>query len=406
MKTISVVITTYNQESFISKCIESILMQQGDFLLEVVIGDDHSTDGTRKIIERYQQKNPNIIKVISGPENIGMQQNLKRCLDYCSGDYVAVCEGDDYWTDPGKLNKQMRFLDANPDCSMCFNSILLFIEKDGNSFQHIEHKYLTKGRFSTEDLIASNFIGNFSCCMYRTSVISKLPEKLFQIKFADWLFNLCCSQFGPIGYLSEMMSVYRIHEKGVWSRKTLSQQNKAILRSLSKFDLLSNHRFSETIRKNKNQIRKDTIPYTSADLLVRRVIEKTLSLISTLMIKTRQFYIKSTGTKNKPSGNGESLYSKYYRKKHDSLVSMITTSGFFNEKWYLARYPQVRISGFYPAIHYLLDGGFSGYDPGPDFNSSFYLDAYPDVKQAQINPLVHYLKYGIHEGRIPRPGDK
>ncbi len=403
MKTISVVITTYNQESFITKCIESVLMQQGDFQLEVVIGDDHSTDGTRKIIERYQEKNPDIIKMISTPENNGMQQNLKRCLDCCSGDFVAVCEGDDYWIDPGKLNKQMEFLDANPDCSMCFNSILLFIEKDGNSFQHIEQKYLTTDRFSTEDLIASNFIGNFSCCMYRASVISKLPEKLFQIKFVDWLFNLCCSQFGPIGYLSEMMSVYRIHEKGVWSSKTLLQQNKAILRTLSKFDLLSDHRFSDTISKTKNKIRKDTIPYTSVDLLVRRVIERTLSLISTLIITTRQFHLKSTGIKIKPSGNGESLYSKYYRKKNDTLVSMITTSDYFDEQWYLARYPEVRLSGYTPVIHYLLIGGFSGYNPGPDFHSSHYLDAYPDVKQARINPLVHYLKHGVREGRVTRP---
>ena len=403
MKTISVVITTYNQESFITKCIESVLMQQGDFQLEVVIGDDHSTDGTRKIIERYQEKNPDIIKMISTPENNGMQQNLKRCLDCCSGDFVAVCEGDDYWIDPGKLNKQMEFLDANPDCSMCFNSIMLFIEKDGTSFQHIEQQNLLTERFSTEDLIESNFIGNFSCCMYRTSIIRQLPEKLFQLRFADWLFNLCCSQFGPIGYLSEMMSVYRIHEKGVWSRKNLLQQNKAIFRSLRKFDLLSDHRFSATIKETKNKIKKDTLSYSSNYLVFWRAFEGILSLVSRLIFTTGKFLRRSIRYKNNPSEIGESLYSKYYRKKYVTVVSMILNSGYFNEESYLEQYPGVRLSGYTPVIHYLLIGGFSGYNPGPDFHSSHYLDAYPDVKQARINPLVHYLKHGVREGRVTRP---
>src|SRR5690349_4970838 len=96
---INVIVTTYNHEKYIAQCLESILEQKGDFEIEVIVGDDCSTDGTRKIVEGFGARHPNIISVLPKGENLGITKNLKRCLDACTGEYIAICEGDDYWTD-------------------------------------------------------------------------------------------------------------------------------------------------------------------------------------------------------------------------------------------------------------------------------------------------------------------
>ena len=115
MKTpkISVVVTAYNHENYIAQCLDSVLMQKGAFDLEVILGDDCSTDRTRQIMQEYTEKHPAIFILMPPTANMGITKNIKRCLDACSGDYIAFCEGDDYWTDSHKLQKQMEFAQMN-----------------------------------------------------------------------------------------------------------------------------------------------------------------------------------------------------------------------------------------------------------------------------------------------------
>jgi glycosyltransferase involved in cell wall biosynthesis len=118
MRKISVCIVTYNHEPYIRACLEGAVSQQLNCEYEIVIGEDCSTDNTLAICEEFEQKYPNIIKLLKTPTNLGMMQNGARTAAACDGDYVAVCEGDDYWTDPHKLQRQFDFLEANPDYSM------------------------------------------------------------------------------------------------------------------------------------------------------------------------------------------------------------------------------------------------------------------------------------------------
>lgn len=104
---VSVCTITYNHEIYITEAIDSFLMQETDFPFEIVIGEDCSTDGTRKIIEEYVKNYPSIIKLIISKNNVGMQENGKRTMEACQGEYIALCEGDDYWTDPKKLQVQI-----------------------------------------------------------------------------------------------------------------------------------------------------------------------------------------------------------------------------------------------------------------------------------------------------------
>ncbi|MCF6185625.1 MAG: glycosyltransferase, partial [Bacteroidales bacterium] len=113
--TVSILMLTYNHEKFIAQAIESVLMQKVSFNYELIIGDDCSQDNTQKIIREYQKKHPDIIKPVLRTKNIGANNNFVDIFKKATGKYIALLEGDDYWTDPNKLQKQVDFLEANPE---------------------------------------------------------------------------------------------------------------------------------------------------------------------------------------------------------------------------------------------------------------------------------------------------
>ena len=128
---LSVITIAYNHEHYIRRCIESVLMQQVNFPIEFIIADDCSTDGTRAICEEYAAKYPGIIRLISSDHNVGAVENEQRAFLAAKGKYIATCEGDDYWTDPLKLQKQVDFLESHPDYSVCFHRFKRFHACDG-----------------------------------------------------------------------------------------------------------------------------------------------------------------------------------------------------------------------------------------------------------------------------------
>jgi len=263
---ISVIVTSYNHEKYIRECIDNILVQKGVFF-ELIIGDDYSGDGTREILEEYESLYPEIIKLLPSSENVGVTMNLKRCLEAVTGDYIAICEGDDYWTDPYKLQKQVNFLEKRKDCVICFNSILMFYENDEKK-NYIFQKNLRKDTFRTRDLILDNFIGNFSCCMYRTNVVKKLPDNLYDIFSVDWMFNIACSEYGNIGFLNENMTVYRIHDGGLWSSKGSFDKSSYLLPLIDIYNEFLSFRydsdFSE-LKKNILSVLKNSSPAKRTD---------------------------------------------------------------------------------------------------------------------------------------------
>src|SRR5881398_3518635 len=117
--TVSVVMIAYNREPLIAQAIESVLMQEAAFVVELVIGEDCSTDGTRRIVQAYARKYPNVIRALLPEKNLGMARNYDAVWQACRGKYIAWLEGDDYWRTPQKLQKQVGLMDANPHYSMC-----------------------------------------------------------------------------------------------------------------------------------------------------------------------------------------------------------------------------------------------------------------------------------------------
>lgn len=129
---LSVVTITYNQEPFIRKCIEGVLMQKVNFPIEFIIADDCSIDGTLATCEEYARKYPDLIRIVTSDVNVGAVENEQRAFLAAKGKYIATCEGDDYWTDPLKLQKQVDFLESHPDYSVCFHRFKRVHLSDGS----------------------------------------------------------------------------------------------------------------------------------------------------------------------------------------------------------------------------------------------------------------------------------
>ncbi len=212
---ITTMITTYNHEKYIAQAIESAIKQTGNFIHEILISDDGSTDKTPQIIAEYAQKYPHLIKNISSKQNIGISANMKKCFEAASGKYIAVLEGDDYWIDIKKLEKQMNFLEKNKDCSMVFSRVK--VQKQQN-FRLLERHNNLTNKLTGDDFIKElSLIVNFSCCMFIGKIMRSLPEVLYQTRFSEIPLAFYLEQKGKIGFINRPLSVYRQHENGVWT---------------------------------------------------------------------------------------------------------------------------------------------------------------------------------------------
>jgi glycosyltransferase involved in cell wall biosynthesis len=256
---ISVVVTAYNHEKYIAQCMESVLCQKGDFNMEVIVGDDYSTDNTKLILQEFQQKYPGIVFLLPSQKNLGVTKNLKRCLDACTGEYIAICEGDDYWTDEYKLEKQKQFLDAHQDCSMCFSALMIFFE-DTNTF--LPNLLPTQDFLDTENLIERNDIANFSCCMYRASVVKQLPPGIYNMYIADWMFNIACSQLGRSGFIREFMSVYRKHSGAAWSGMSTVESLRKTCELMDIYNRFLEYKYDTLFTSHKKKIEEQILALT------------------------------------------------------------------------------------------------------------------------------------------------
>ena len=184
---VSIFSLAYNHESYIEKAIESWLMQKTNFRFEAVIGEDHSTDRTREIVFSYAKKYPEIIRVIHSESNVGMRENSKRTRAACRGKYVAFCEGDDYWIDPNKLQRQVDFMEANPDFSICFHDAILLWDDKSRSPNYFVPKD-QKEVSTTEDVIEKYYIPTASMLL-RSTYTEDLPDWFKHVTMAIGLHN-------------------------------------------------------------------------------------------------------------------------------------------------------------------------------------------------------------------------
>lgn len=221
---LSVLVITYNHEKFIARALDGIFSQQVGFDYEVVIGEDCSTDNTREILNEYKEKYPEKIKLHLREKNLGMNRNFIETFKDCSGEYIALLEGDDFWVVSNKLQSQVEFLDQKLDFAMCFHDVVQFNHSTGHCSPWALRS--RQSRYLLEDVLQGNFIPT-AAVVFRRRYIDYFPEFSTKLGMLDWLVNILVSSRGDIGFIDQIMGVYSLHDGGVWSSK--SQLN--ILRS-------------------------------------------------------------------------------------------------------------------------------------------------------------------------------
>lgn len=225
---VSVCCITYSHEQYLSQAIESVMAQAFDGIVELVIGEDCSPDGTRALALAYQAQYPSRIKVLTPAHNLGVMVNLTATLAACDGDYIAILDGDDYWTDSTKLQRQVDALQANPDCAFCFHDADIGYESTSTLppvvfSQHIAAHALpppsaaTKPlRFTQLDLARVGWIAPTASLLFRASSLPQpLPTWFTGVFSGDYTLQLLSTQHGYALYLPRIMAHYRLHEQSI-----------------------------------------------------------------------------------------------------------------------------------------------------------------------------------------------
>lgn len=268
---VSVCVQTYQHASYIRECLDSILMQVTDFPFEILLGEDASTDGTREICIEYAEKHPdkirlflhhreNNIKILGSPT--GRFNSLTNFFS-ARGKYIAICEGDDYWTDPEKLQKQYLFMESNSDCSLCFHASKTIRNNDPDNFS-IERHYYNPGsnRFGIKDIVSGG--GGFmatNSMMFPQEYVAEVPNWIIRASVLDFPLMLILANSGNIGYIDEVMSAYRhLSSNEAWTysltkRKTRKKFQKSLYILLSDFDEWTQYEHHKYLSKNIDQLK-------------------------------------------------------------------------------------------------------------------------------------------------------
>lgn len=257
---LSICCITYNQEKYIGQTLEGMLFQQTDFDVEIIIGEDHSTDDTKKIIQEYQQKYPGKIRLMPHETNLGVRKNFAQTLLAATGEYVAICEGDDYWTDPLKLQKQVDYLDAHPKTDLCFHNCAIRNEDTGAEAP--SNKAGQPVLTNVYDLINDWYI--MTCSMVYRKNFDKLPEWFTSVFNTDYALQMLITKDGgEIGYLPDTMAVYRKHDVGESGRVWGDDPYYWLMYMFDKLNRTTEGKYTQAITKRKKKIAGDLAKYYS-----------------------------------------------------------------------------------------------------------------------------------------------
>ena len=252
---VSVIVHTYNHEKFIRQTLDSILCQEVNFQFEVIIGDDASPDSTPQIIQEYQSKFPEIIKPLLHSKNLGGygKNNTLATLAVCEGQYIAAMDGDDYWTNPLKLQKQVDFLDNNPDFVACFHNALIHFE-DGSAPDTYVNDENQRVITTIEDLVGEDEVWYMatSSVMFRNGIMKEYPKWFHESKSGDIPRYILLGKHGKFYYINELMSVYRKNNGGM-SFTDGKQDADFLLNRIGMYQGIDgelDYKFNKTISKN------------------------------------------------------------------------------------------------------------------------------------------------------------
>jgi glycosyltransferase involved in cell wall biosynthesis len=217
---VSVVVVTFNHEAFIETALRSVLGQRTRFDFEVIVSEDASTDRTRSIVQSWQARHPDRVRVIVSERNIATNEVVARGFRAARGEYVALLDGDDYWTAEDKLQTQADYLDAHPELSLCFHNAEV-VDDNGACIRPRYTLEPRDARSTLEELWGGN---PFATCtsMFRRAAAATIPDGYADFfPITDWPLYVLFAEKGDVGYIPAVMGAYRIHAAGLYSRRSV-----------------------------------------------------------------------------------------------------------------------------------------------------------------------------------------
>lgn len=231
---VSIRTSAYNHGPYIKQCIEGVLMQRTNFPFEYIIGEDFSNDETREIVFEYAKKYPNIIRVITADYNVGSRANGRRCIQACRGKYMAICEGDDYWIDPLKLQKQVDFLERHQEYVLSHTAIMYYFQNIDRFVQskdaEINKKIVDENIFTPQSILLNNYrIQTLSVLFRRDAYFNYIDnqDKILSSGYflmGDTPLWYALAKMGKFHFLSDVTCVYRKHSTSVTGERNLLKQ--------------------------------------------------------------------------------------------------------------------------------------------------------------------------------------
>ena len=258
---VSIQCLVYNHEPYLRQCLDGFVMQKTNFKFEAIVHDDLSTDGSAAIIREYAEKYPDIIKPIFETENQYSKHDgsLDRIMhEACKGKYIALCEGDDYWIDPLKLQKQVDFMEANLDYSLCFHNAFYLMYESRKVCIFVD-KYCSDTDISVRDAIL-NWTAPTASMLYRSKLFQEFPNELTRIYSGDYSLFLILFARGKVRYIDQIMSVYRRVGTGITSTVDMKFAYSEHIRFLESYNLFTKGRYNGIITE-RILFLKDLITY-------------------------------------------------------------------------------------------------------------------------------------------------
>ena len=241
--TLSVALITYNHEKYIRQALDSILIQKTDFDFEIIIGDDFSTDSTPDICKEYAAKHSNIIYE-KYTINQGISNNWRKTIERCQSKYIALIEGDDYWIDNNKLQKQVDFLEANNDFSLCFHNHIRFYENEPSRNPDMRSNFVEQDReYDVNELYKKWPIHTVTTCFRKENLI--FSENFDKYFFCDWYVFVWLAENGRVMGFKDVMSAYRITGKSVTGNHSAEHFLKLVDKIYYYFDIDFGNRYKD-----------------------------------------------------------------------------------------------------------------------------------------------------------------
>jgi glycosyltransferase involved in cell wall biosynthesis len=243
---VRVILITYNHVRWIEQAIQSVLVQKTDFRFDVVIIDDCSTDGTTEIVVEYARKYPDRIKAMLAERNQNSNRDWFRVLRAAPSTYVVTLDGDDYWSSPHKLSKQVRFMEERPDCAVSCHNVCCLRVETGEAINHNPPK--EDRVFTIEKLIFDNSVATASAMLCKR-LMDPIPEQIEHLKWADWALYIHGATKGHVYYFEDVLAVYRIHNGGAWGGLSEVQKAEGIIEFYEQLNSYTRFEFDLLIRE-------------------------------------------------------------------------------------------------------------------------------------------------------------